>query len=286
MLALVLLAQTILPPEPPPWPPRYTTPQGQATVIQLDASSCANPVRALDVSYQCRPDNTIIVGVPTDAPLGTHEVTDAGCQTVAHIEVVQVQWPSKRLPRGKIRRAPRGRLKADEKAKNSAYQTHENQCLTAYHLQTPLGQPVAEPYRVTTPFGLNRFYGRAKKPDPHIGVDLAGLQEGDWATDPPQAQSIGPGIVVLARGLWREGNTVIVYHGDMVYTAYCHLGTMSVKQGDHVARGAALGTVSNTGASRGTHLHFVMRVGGVPVDGPRSIEKINNTIPPAPQSEP
>jgi len=287
MLALLLAAQVaILPPEPPRTPARYTTRQGQIAVIRLDAATCANPIHALEELYQCRPDNTVIIGVPADAEPGTHDVTTGDCQTVAHIEVVQTHWPSQRLPRGKVRQAPRGRLKADERAKHSAYQAGEDQCLTGYHLQIPLGQPITEPYRVTTPFGLNRFYGRTTKPDQHIGVDLAGPEPGDWAVHPPQAKSVGPGIVVLAHELWREGKTVIIYHGDGVYTAYCHLGAIAVKQGEHVAKGEPLGVVSNSGFSRGTNLHFVMRVGGVPVDGPESIEILNNTIPPSPESQP
>ena len=50
------------------------------------------------------------------------------------------------------------------------------------------------------------------------------------------------------------------------YTAYFHLETIAVAEGDLVARGATLGTVGMTGRVTGPHLHFAAQVGAARID--------------------
>lgn len=55
-----------------------------------------------------------------------------------------------------------------------------------------------------------------------------------------------------------DGNYVILELSSGVYAFYAHLkpGTVSVKQGDQVTKGQALGRTGNSGSSTGAHLHF------------------------------
>ena len=60
------------------------------------------------------------------------------------------------------------------------------------------------------------------------------------------------------------GNYCIVDHGGGYWTLYGHSQYMSVTQGQHVEQGDVLGIVGSTGHSTGDHLHFEVRINGVP----------------------
>ena len=61
-------------------------------------------------------------------------------------------------------------------------------------------------------------------------------------------------------------SAVVLDLGDRIAAVYAHLDTTSVSVGDAVSRGQAIGTMGATGFATGAHLHFELRVDGVPVD--------------------
>jgi murein DD-endopeptidase MepM/ murein hydrolase activator NlpD len=63
------------------------------------------------------------------------------------------------------------------------------------------------------------------------------------------------------RGNDASGNFVRVLHDDGTQGVYLHLkqGSVSVRPGQRVAVGSALGLSGNTGNSSGPHLHFVVQ---------------------------
>jgi murein DD-endopeptidase MepM/ murein hydrolase activator NlpD len=82
--------------------------------------------------------------------------------------------------------------------------------------------------------------------------------------------------VVLAEPLTVRGNAVIVDHGLGVHTGYWHLSRIDVAAGQVVKVGDAIGQVGTTGLSTGSHLHWELRIGDVPVD---PMEWTRRTIP-------
>lgn len=62
------------------------------------------------------------------------------------------------------------------------------------------------------------------------------------------------------------GQYVVLDHGNGESTLYAHLESVLVAVGQLVTQGQQLGTVGNTGNSRGSHLHFEERVAGAVVD--------------------
>jgi murein DD-endopeptidase MepM/ murein hydrolase activator NlpD len=63
-----------------------------------------------------------------------------------------------------------------------------------------------------------------------------------------------------------SGNTAVVEHLPGVYSLYYHLSVISVKKGDRIEAGDPIGRVGMTGLATGPHLHWEVRVDGIPVD--------------------
>ncbi|RYC31722.1 M23 family peptidase [Lichenibacterium minor] len=125
----------------------------------------------------------------------------------------------------------------------------------------PLAAPLLGRMDVTSPFGARTdpFLGR---PALHTGVDL---REG-YGTD---IRATGAGRVSFAGTAGGYGNMVEVDHGNGLATRYAHMGSVSVAEGQAVARGAVLGFVGATGRATGPHLHYEVRIDGEPVDPTR-----------------
>lgn len=123
--------------------------------------------------------------------------------------------------------------------------------------------PLATSHRTTSMFGQRRTYQwNLAEPYPvnfHTGHDF-GVPEGTEVHAPT------PGVVVLAEDLLTKGKAVILDHGRGVLTGYWHLQEIAVATGDEVTAGQILGRVGNTGISLGPHLHWELRIQGVPVN--------------------
>jgi murein DD-endopeptidase MepM/ murein hydrolase activator NlpD len=74
------------------------------------------------------------------------------------------------------------------------------------------------------------------------------------------------GRVIMAGWYGGYGNAIIIDHGGQTSTLYGHCSQIFVANGQDVQRGQAIGAVGMTGEATGPHLHFEIRINGVPVD--------------------
>lgn len=123
-------------------------------------------------------------------------------------------------------------------------------------------RPVVGP--VTSPYGirLHPILGYRKL---HTGVDFG---PGDHAI-----RAADNGVVIMKAYNTAYGNLTVIDHGSLdgrlVATLYAHQSTFQVEVGQRVRKGQLIGLIGSTGYSTGPHLHFEVRVNGVPVDPAR-----------------
>jgi murein DD-endopeptidase MepM/ murein hydrolase activator NlpD len=122
--------------------------------------------------------------------------------------------------------------------------------------QGPFVAPVPGP--TNSAFGRLSVYN-GKPGSRHQGADFQA------ATGTPIVAP-NAGVVVLASDLYFSGNTVVVDHGDGLFSLMAHLSRMAVDAGSTVGRGDRLGEVGATGRVTGPHLHWAVRLRGVSVD--------------------
>ncbi len=119
--------------------------------------------------------------------------------------------------------------------------------------------PLPDHSNVTSVFGWRAKYGRY-----HYGTDVAA--------------PVGSRIVAMADGVvtyvgwpgtayhWAYGKMIVINHDNGYQTRYGHLNGFNSYIGQRVTAGQVVGYTGNTGRSSGPHLHFEIRVNGVPKD--------------------
>ncbi len=114
--------------------------------------------------------------------------------------------------------------------------------------------------RVSGLFGAQRIY-RGEPGSYHSGVDVA---------RPTGTPLMAPadGVVVLATPgeFTLEGRLLMIDHGMGLNSAFLHMDSIDVREGDAVRRGQRLGTVGSTGRATGPHMHWGMKWGDARID--------------------
>jgi murein DD-endopeptidase MepM/ murein hydrolase activator NlpD len=93
----------------------------------------------------------------------------------------------------------------------------------------------------------------------HSGIDLAA------PLDTPVHAATG-GLVTMHRERGGYGLYIVVMRDLQLSTLYAHLDWPLVQPGDMVIAGQAIALMGSSGNSTGPHLHFEVRMAGIPVD--------------------
>ena len=116
---------------------------------------------------------------------------------------------------------------------------------------------------VTSGFGFrtNPFTGLTQM---HEGLDIA--------------NRVGTSIITPANGIISDvgndiavGKVVVIFHGFGMTSRYGHLHKVFVKVGQRVKRGDKIAEVGMTGKTTGPHLHYEVKMNGVPINPVRYI---------------
>ena len=116
--------------------------------------------------------------------------------------------------------------------------------------------PVVEFSRISSPFGARRILNGTLTQG-HSGTDYA-------AKEGTAVLAAADGKVVLVHpDMFYTGGTILIDHGYGIYTNYCHLSRIDVKEGQQVKAGEPIAAVGSTGRATGPHLHFGLSWYGV-----------------------
>ena len=123
---------------------------------------------------------------------------------------------------------------------------------------------------ITSAFGTARIYNGSLK-GYHSGTDFRAK------VGTPVIAS-NEGRVVLVKKRFYAGSTVVIDHGEGIYTCYFHMSKFTVKNNQIVKKGELLGFSGESGRVTGPHLHFSVRIDGVQVDPLQLIALLNNNL--------
>jgi len=116
---------------------------------------------------------------------------------------------------------------------------------------------------VTSDFGFrtNPFTGLTQM---HEGIDISN-RSGTIVVAP------GNGFVSDIGNDWAHGRFLVISHGFGMTTRYSHLNKALVKVGQKVKRGDKIAEVGTSGKTTGPHLHYEVRLNGIPANPMRYI---------------
>lgn len=169
------------------------------------------------------------------------------------------------LPEEKVSLSPEDNARAEQEASllKSLWQNETEQLWEGGFI-LPLGNTIS------TGFGAKRIFN-GKKTSIHRGIDIKG-QEGD------EVRASNRGRVALAQELFFGGRTIVLDHGNGIFSVYMHLSVVNVRPDDLVSKGQIIGRVGSSGRASGPHLHYGVKVGDISAN-PLSLSRLGLQAP-------
>ncbi len=249
--------------------------QGQAVLLKVSMAEEAHlRVNFLSQDYQLAPLNRDWIAIIPVSVLQPEGVFPLKISAVLGSGEVVVELPinisSGNYDREAINLSPSTSSLLKPEITRAEHRLVEETC--ALYTPTKLWQgafqyPISEPFH-TSAFGTLRSYNGGPYRSFHRGLDLRGN-----SNTPVYAAASGK--VLIADTLQVRGNAVILSHGLGVCSGYMHLSNITVEKDQEVAAGELLGYAGDTGLVTAAHLHWEVRVMGVPVD---PLQWVNNPL--------
>ncbi|WP_245945724.1 peptidoglycan metallopeptidase Pgp3 [Helicobacter didelphidarum] len=173
-------------------------------------------------------------------------------------EKITIKDTSKTKPN----KATSDRIASELKEVNRIYTTYEKN----RYWNKPFGYPLKN-MNITSPYGSARVFNDEVK-SYHGGTDLR-------ASIGTSIYAINDGVVVIAKDRFLAGKSVVISHGQGIFSMYYHCSDIKVRVGQKVKQGELIALSGDTGRVSAPHLHFGMLVNGVQIDAMRFINDIN-----------
>jgi murein DD-endopeptidase MepM/ murein hydrolase activator NlpD len=151
------------------------------------------------------------------------------------------------------------RIRRDGEKFKSIWNTISSERLWTQAFRKPLKM-----ITVTSDFGLRRLINDVPRQS-HTGIDLRAAQ-GDTIF------ASNSGRVVLLEELYFSGRTVVLDHGEGLYSMYFHLSSELVSHGEYVDSRQPIGLAGSTGRATGPHLHWGIILRGARLDPLKILE--------------
>ncbi len=181
------------------------------------------------------------------------------------IDVVDGKYKSEKInvQKGKVSLSKKNkeRTKKEYKKAMKVYSTQTKKLYIKEDFIYPLDS------KITSHFGTKRVYNGQLK-SYHSGTDFK-------AKIGTAIKAVNSGKIVIAENRFYAGNSIVIDHGQGIFSCYFHLSKMNFKVGDFVKRGEIIGLSGDTGRVTGPHLHFSFRIHNVQVDPLQLIELLN-----------
>jgi murein DD-endopeptidase MepM/ murein hydrolase activator NlpD len=155
--------------------------------------------------------------------------------TTLHVEEKYVQPDAATLQR----------IAVDKAVKDAAFARLIPQPLWREDFRSPVR------FSATDSFGTRRMFNGTLA-SIHRGTDF-------HAPSGTPVLAANDGEVIIAQGMFYEGNLVVIDHGQQFTTMYMHLSKIGVKVGERVTKGQRIGLSGATGRVTGPHLHMSAR---------------------------
>lgn len=244
---------------------------GQTTLIKLPSSAATLTYEGKTIPILSHPANTsrkialLPVGYRTAPGPKRLELTKGKAVERLDLTVIPGNYASEKLTV-----AP-SKVKPDKKAQDRIYREYK-EAMAIYgsftperYWETPFALPMES--AITSPFGTARLFNGSLRSF-HSGTDFRA------AVGTP-IHAVNDGIVVLAKDRYYAGNSVVIDHGEGLYSCYYHLSRIDVKVGQKVSKGEKLGLSGSSGRVTGPHLHFAVMLQGVQVDPMQLLRLLN-----------
>ena len=236
---------------------------GPGDIITITVKNAAGPVEGtfMNKALHFNPVKKAfraVVGVDLNTEPGTYPLTmtSNGIKSVKDLLVSKKHYPVQRLtlPEDMVVLSPENeaRVTRDQKKTAVIWPIDSLRVWRGNFIDPLPGK------KIGTPFGVRRIINNIPK-NSHSGVDVT-ADEGEPVLAP------NDGVVVLVDDQFYSGNSVILDHGQGIYSMFFHLSKINVKYGQAVMKGDVIALVGSTGRATGAHLHWGVRIQGAKVD--------------------